>query len=141
VIYASQSGFRHWEGRATPVVATLSPVARDYPSRAFSDVFQAAAHSTVLSRNEADSATAERSLKLLFSTSSSPAKVVNNLGIIWLTGYSHRGARPRCEGLEFGVLGFELGIRFRIHAWLRTQDEVYAVLFPRSAAARWSHGT
>src|SRR5687768_11725256 len=90
------------EGTATPVVAYLSPVARDYPSRAINDVFQAAAHSTVLSRNDTDSATAARSLKLLFSTSSSPSKSVNNLGIIWLTGYSQRRAAPRGCGFEFG---------------------------------------
>jgi len=38
---------RNWlsplEGRAAPAAATHSPVARDYPSRALSDVFQAAA--------------------------------------------------------------------------------------------------
>jgi len=36
-------GFRRLEGRAAPAAANLSPVARDYPSRALSDVFQAAA--------------------------------------------------------------------------------------------------
>jgi hypothetical protein len=35
--------FRDLEGRAAPAAASLSPVARDYPSRALSDFFQAAA--------------------------------------------------------------------------------------------------
>jgi hypothetical protein len=37
------SGLHRMEGRATPAVADLSPVARDYPSRVLSGVFQAAA--------------------------------------------------------------------------------------------------
>src|SRR5258707_12573103 len=45
---------------------------------------------TVLSRNETNSAGLARSLKLLFSTTFSPRETVNNLGIIWLTGYSQR---------------------------------------------------
>jgi len=36
-------GLRRVEGRAAPVAAFLSPVAREYPSRALSGVFQAAA--------------------------------------------------------------------------------------------------
>jgi hypothetical protein len=34
-------GLRRLEGRAAPVAADHSPVARDYPSRAFSDHFRA----------------------------------------------------------------------------------------------------
>ena len=34
------TGFRHHEGRATPVAANHSPVARAYPSRALSDHFR-----------------------------------------------------------------------------------------------------
>lgn len=45
-------GLRRREGTAAPAATALSPVARAYPSRAISGVFQAAAHSTVLSRNE-----------------------------------------------------------------------------------------
>src|SRR3954470_7243826 len=60
--------------------------------------------STVLSRNEADSAGGARCLKLLFSTTFSLAHSVNNLGIIWLTGYS----QPRGRGCELKVEGSEL---------------------------------
>jgi hypothetical protein len=37
------AGFRRQEGRAAPAAANHSPVARDYPSRARVDLFQAAA--------------------------------------------------------------------------------------------------
>src|SRR5436190_24345669 len=64
--------------------------------------------STVLSRNDANSAGPERSLKLLFSTTFSPSESVNNLGINWLTGYSQArrqdsgGECPGSHGLNRG---------------------------------------
>ena len=45
---------RTQKGRAEPASTILSPVARDYPSPRFRQVFQAAVRLAVLSRNEED---------------------------------------------------------------------------------------
>lgn len=52
---------------------------------------------TVLSRNDVDSASRARDLKLLFFTTFSQTKPVNNLGAISLTGYSQRIPRGCCR--------------------------------------------
>ena len=81
-----------WRGRRhqLPPSFPRSPGIIPVVLAAFISVRRAA---TVLSRNERNSADRRAEMKAFFSTTSSPAAVVNNLGATWLTGYSPRRGR------------------------------------------------
>ena len=61
------------EERAEPASTIFSPVARDYPSRAFGGFFRSAALAAVLSRNVKSIRDSPRKRKDFFLTTCSPA--------------------------------------------------------------------
>ena len=75
------------EGRAAPAAAFLSPVARDYPSRALDGFFRPPRCDCSIKEREDVASACGKEKCFLFTTFHTPQSV-NNLGAIWLTGYS-----------------------------------------------------
>ena len=76
------------EGEAEPASAFLSPVARDYPSRALHRFFHAGGASTVPSKNRGKRAQAPGEVTALFLTICSHFRPVNNVAATLSTGCS-----------------------------------------------------
>lgn len=79
------------EGWTTPAAVNLSPVTRDYPSRALNGPFQVVALRLFYQGTGWMVGNPTQFVKSLFSTSFTPSKSVNNLGAKSFTGYSHGG--------------------------------------------------
>ena len=62
------------KGKTEPASAFLSPVARDYPSRALHRFFHAGGASTVPSKNRGERVRASGEVTFLFFTSYSPGR-------------------------------------------------------------------
>ena len=83
------------EGRATPAVADLSPVARDYPSRALDGFFMPPRISTVLSRNGCRVRPPAPKVHRFLPPTCSPPGPVNNLGAATCSRVIHQPAPRR----------------------------------------------
>ena len=88
------------KGKAEPASAFLSPVARDYPSRALRRFFMPAALRLFHQRTRANVRRCAANVTVLFCTTYSQSAAVNNLAATLSTGCSPRpriGFDPTCE--------------------------------------------